>query len=198
MFTAVSSPTGHFTLLPIPEEFFETPSPFGSGALLVLNKFANNSAALQAAHLEGILIAAAQAKQTFGANGGACEAYGLTDRTGSEQLNLELSARRAKAALTAMSEAMGFQDFNTQFSNGLGERFADEYFQLRDGKEGRDDNFRGVACYFWESFSTATDTALRINVAFASPPAGGGGRRRTFLAALHLGRHRAQPASPFR
>ena len=35
MFIPTDSPTGHFTLLPMPREFFETPPPFGGGALLV-------------------------------------------------------------------------------------------------------------------------------------------------------------------
>lgn len=197
MFTEVRSPTGHFSLLPFPAEFFEFPPVFGAGALLVLNKFGNNSAALLPQHIQGIQIAAEQAKQTFSNGSGACEVYGLTDRTGSEELNRELSTRRARATLDAMSVAMSFADFNAQFSNGLGERFADEYFKLQDGKPGRDENFRGVACYLWESFSTATDTFLRVNVSFAAPPLDPG-RRRTFLAALHMGRLRAQPLSPFR
>ncbi len=197
MFTEVRSPTGHFSLLPFPPDFFESPPVFGVGALLVLNKFANNSAALLPQHIQAIQIAAAQAKQTFTADSGACEVYGLTDRTGSDELNRELSSRRAQATLNAMSAAMSFADFNAQFANGLGEQFADKYFKLADGKAGKDENFRGVACYLWDSFSTATDTFLRVNVAFAAPPLDGGARR-TFLAALHMGRHLAQPASPFR
>jgi hypothetical protein len=196
MFTVVTSPTGHFTLAPIPDRFFEIPPPFGAGALLVLNRFANNSAALLPEHIQGIQIAAAQARLSFGPNSGACEVYGITDRTGSEELNRQLSARRAQAALTALSGAIGLLGGSIQFSNGLGERFADEYFQLADGKPGQDANFRGAACYIWESLSTATDPFLRVNVAFASPPSGGGNR--SFLAALHMGRLRAQPVSPFR
>src|SRR4051794_3342207 len=97
MFTEVRSPTGHFTLLPFPDNFFEFPPAFGVGAMLVLNKFSNNSASLLAPHIQGIQLAAEQAKQTFSANSGACEVYGITDRTGSEQLNKELSGRRASA-----------------------------------------------------------------------------------------------------
>ena len=195
MFTFIDSPTGQFTLLPFPAEFFDTASPFGNGALLLLNQFANNSAVLRAAHVQGILIAAAQASATFGTGFGALEVYGLTDRTGSEALNLELSTRRAQAALSALSSAMALGSTNVVFSNGLGERFADEYFQKADNT--RDAQFRGVACYLWESFSTAIDPILRLNVSFAAPPTGGGGKRRLFLGALHMGRLRAQPRPPF-
>ena len=196
MFTAVDSPTGHFALVPIPARFFEVPPPFGAGALLVLNRFANNSAALLPPHMAGIQIAAAQARSSFGSSSGACEVYGITDRTGSETLNRELSKRRAQAALSALTSAMSLLDGAITFSNGLGERFADEYFQASDNS--RDENFRGVACYIWESFATATDPFLKVNVAFAAPPLGGGDGRRVFLAALHMGRHRAQPLSVFR
>jgi hypothetical protein len=198
MFTATQSPTGHFSLLPFPPDFFELPPVFGAGAMLVLNKFANNSASLLPQHLLGIQIAVEQAKQTFSSGSGACEVYGITDRTGSDELNRQLSTRRAQAALNAVSAAMSFGDFNAQFANGLGEQFAEKYFLLADGKAGQNENFRGVVCYLWESFNTATDVFLRVNVAFASPPAGGGGSRRTFLAALHMGRHLALPVSPFR
>ena len=51
MFTNVESPTGHFTLLRFPDTFHELPNPFGVGGLLILNKFANNSAKLQSEHL---------------------------------------------------------------------------------------------------------------------------------------------------
>jgi OmpA family len=195
MFIPTDSPTGHFTLLPMPREFFETPPPFGGGALLVLNKFANNSASLRAEHMVGIRIAAAQAAATFGPSTGSLEVYGLTDRTGSEQLNKDLSGRRARAALEALRAAMGLGDFRATFANGLGERFAAEYFELADNS--RDDMFRGVACYLWESFTMARDPILRLEISFATPPTGGSPRRRVFLAALHMGRLRAQPASPF-
>jgi hypothetical protein len=196
VFTEVRSPTGHFSLIPVPSRFFETPPPFGAGALLVLNRFKNNSADLLPEHMVGIQLAAGQANLSFGVGSGACEVYGITDRTGSEELNRELSSRRASAALAALSGAMGLLDGTIRFSNGLGERFADEYFQLADGKPGQDENFRGAACYLWESFATATDPFLRVSVAFAAPP--NGGESRSFLAALHMGRLRAQPASPFR
>ena len=96
MFTEVRSPTGHFSLLPFPSNFFETPPPFGAGGLLVLNRFKNNSADLLPEHLAGIQLAAGQANLTFGVGSGACEVYGITDRTGSEDLNRELSSRRAR------------------------------------------------------------------------------------------------------
>jgi OmpA family len=196
MFTTVESPTGHFTLIRFPEDFHELPNPFGSGGLLILNRFANNSAQLQSEHKRGLLIAASQARETFGAGNGALEVYGTTDRSGSESLNKALSTRRAEAALATLRDAMALSPSSFTFANGLGERFADEYFA--QGEDSRNDVFRGVLCYLWESFSTATDAVLRINVAFAAPPLEGDGRRRIFLAALHMGRLRAQPPSPFR
>ena len=194
MFTLVESPTNHFTLLPLPSIFFENPPPFGAGALLLLNRFNNNSATLLPAHLQGIAIAAAQAKSSMNSAFASCEVYGFTDRSGSESVNKVMSNQRASAALGAMKAAAGLDGVN--FSNGLGERFADEYFQVDE--DARNDVFRGVAVYLWESFNTATDPFLKVNVAFASPSSGIEGRDRIFLAALHMGRHRAQPASPFR
>lgn len=195
MFTTVDSPSGHFILLPFPNDFLELPNPFGVGGLLILNKFANNSARLHPEHVRGIAIAAAQGTATFGAGSGALECYGITDRSGSETLNKVLSTRRAEAALGALGTAMGLGQSNVRFANGLGERFADEYFG--QGEDSRNDVFRGVVCYLWESLSAATDPVLRINIAFAAPPLEGGGRRRIFLAALHMGRLRALPRSPF-
>jgi hypothetical protein len=201
MFAVVQSPTEHFLIAPLPPSFFETPPPFGGGAMLILNKFDNNSASLRAEHVQGILIAAAQAS----GNVSACEAYGITDRTGSESFNLALSTRRANTALAALNTALSLGSSRLTFANGLGERFADEYFQLADGTEsgkkkgttGRNEDFRGVVCYLWESFATATDPFLQVSIAFAAPPTGGGGLSRTFLPALHMGRLRAQPRSPF-
>ncbi len=192
MFTDVRSSTGHFALLPIPSVFFETPPPFGAGALLVLNRFDNNSAKLRTEHFQGISIAAAQAGRSVS----ALEIYGITDRAGSEALNFALSRQRAQTALAALGVAVGLGPTNIQFANGLGERFAAEYFALK-GANDRDANMRGVACYLWESFATATDPFLKVSVAFASPPAGGGGRGRNFLPALHMGRLRMQPRSTF-
>jgi hypothetical protein len=191
MFSEVRSPTGHFSLLPLPAIFFDIPPPFGAGAMLVLNKFANNSSKLLPQHMIGISTAASQGKGIVG----ACEVYGITDRAGSEDLNKALSVKRANAALTALKTALSLESFNTVFANGLGERFADEYFKNADNS--REAGFRGVVCYLWQSFATATDASLKINVAFASPPDGGGDRRRAFLAPLHMGRLRTTPRSPF-
>jgi hypothetical protein len=102
--------------------------------------------------------------------------------------------RRAEAAMDGIRASMSLQG-NIVFANGLGERLADEYFQLPD--DTRNANFRGVACYLWESFSTARDPFLRLSVAFATPPTGGSALNRRFLSALHMGRHRAQPRSTF-
>ena len=91
---------------------------------------------------------------------------------------------------------MGLSAASFRFANGLGERFADEYFQ--SGEDSRDDVFRGVLCYLWESFATATDPFLKVNIAFAAPPLEGGGPRRIFLAALHMGRSAPSHAPPSR
>lgn len=191
MFTSVDSPSGHFTLLPIPREFFEFSSPFGGSAMLILQKFKNNSSQLLSEHMRGIAIAASQA------SGGvsACEVYGVTDRSGSEDLNRALSLQRATNALEALKPALGLLPFNTTFAGGLGERFADEYHQRADNE--RNDLFRGVVCYLWESLGAATDTVLKIEVSFAAPPLGGFGRRRIFLPPLHMGRLRTVPRPPF-
>ena len=192
MFSAVDSPSGHFTLMPIPSEFFELPSPFGAGsAMLILQKFANNSAQLVSEHMRGISIAASQANGQVS----ACEVYGVTDRAGSEDLNRALSLQRAVSTLEALKPALSIQPFHTVFAGGLGERFAEEYHQRADNE--RNENFRGVVCYLWESFSAATDTILKIEVAFAAPPLGGTGRRRIFLPPLHMGRLRTVPRPPF-
>jgi hypothetical protein len=108
---------------------------------------------------------------------------------------MAMSIQRANASLNALKAALGFTSFNVTWANGLGERFADEYFQEADNR--RDGNFRGTACYLWESFTTAIDPILQLEVKFASPPMAGAPRRRAFLAPLHMGRFRAQPRSPF-
>jgi hypothetical protein len=201
MFSRVDSNTGHFKILPLPADLFLDPSPFGDGALLFLKKFDNNSAALLPAHSQGILLAAGQALATFGQNSRpALEAYGITDRSGSDALNKSLSTKRAQNALDAMIAAMSLSSDRITFANGLGERFADEYFQIKDDRSDpsfRNENFRGVALYIWQSLSTAQETGLRLNVAFAAPPTGGGPGRKNFLSFLHLGRIRALPRSPF-
>ena len=107
MFVSTVGPTGQFTLQPMPPQFFELPQPFGGAALLVLNDFANNSATLTAEHMAGIHLAAAQAALTFGPQTGSLEIYGITDRAGSENLNKDLSNRRANAALDALRGVMG-------------------------------------------------------------------------------------------
>jgi hypothetical protein len=191
MFSEVRSPTGHFTLAPIPATYFGTPSPFGSGGFLVLNKFDNNSSVLLRQHRLGIQIAAAQGTGHVS----CCEVYGITDRAGSESLNLALSTRRARGALTALTAALGFRSHNIVYSKGIGERFMAEYYGAADRT--RDTNFRGVACYLWESFDTATDAFLRVNIAFAGPPGGGAGSVSSYLAPLHMGRLRTMPLSPF-
>ncbi|MEO8027226.1 MAG: OmpA family protein, partial [Bryobacteraceae bacterium] len=167
MFSEVRSPTGHFALVPMPGTFFENPSPFGGSALLVLNRFDNNSAKLRSEHLQGITVAAAQASGRVK----VLELYGITDRSGSDALNMALSIRRADAALAALSTALGLGPNNITFANGLGERFADQYFMLK--QNARDPTMRGVACYLWDSLSTARDPFLRVAVAFAAPPRGG-------------------------
>jgi len=191
MFTRVGSPTGHFILDPLPASLFEFPPAFGGAALLRLVRFDNNSAALRPEHLQGIAIAAQQA----GGQMQACECYGVTDRSGSEELNRALSSRRAQTALTSLTSALGLTEARVTFANGLGERFAAEYFAMADNQ--REGGFRGVACYLWESFAVATDPFLKISVSFASPPDGGGGQSKILLSPLHMGRLRAQPRSPF-
>lgn len=195
MFTFTESPTGKFTLIPMPNRFFELPSPSGGGALLILNGFANNSANLQSEHFQGIQIAAAQAAASFGAGSGALEFYGITDRTGTAEYNLQLSRLRAATALNTMRATMGLADRMVTFSNGLGERLAEEYFEHLDNT--RSEGFRGVACYIWESMNRATDPFFQLEVAFAAPPTGGSPTNRVLLAPLHLGRLKSSPRSPF-
>lgn len=195
MFTFTEGPTGKFTLIPMPDRFFEFPSSNSGGALLILNGFANNSATLTSEHNQGILIAATQAMASFGTGSGALEFYGITDRTGSADYNLQLSRQRAATALSAMRSAMGLQDRMLAFSNGLGERLADEYYQQQDNT--RSDGFRGVACYLWDSLNRATDPFFQLEIAFAAPPTGGDPARRALLAPLHLGRLKSAPRSPF-
>jgi hypothetical protein len=195
MFLKTLGPKAQFTLLPMPPQFFELPQPFGGAALLVLNDFATNSARLTPEHIAGIRLAAAQASLTFGPRTGSLEVYGVTDRAGSEKLNKDLSNRRASAALEALQSAMGLGEFGVKFANGLGERFAAEYFE--DPDNSRQAGLRGAACYLWDSFSTARDTILRLEISFAAPPTGGGSFRRAFLGPLHMGRHRTSPPSPF-
>ncbi len=190
-FSPVVSNTGHFTITPFPATLFETPPPFGAGALLVLNKYDNDSFSMRSEHALGISIAAAQAANSVR----ALEIYGITDRAGSESHNLTLSRRRAETARTALMTALGLGPNSITFANGLGERFAAEFFDLK-GENDRDPTMRGVACYLWDSFAVATDPFLQVSVAFATPPTGGG-RFRSFLAALHMGRLRAQPRSIF-
>ncbi|MFO0915865.1 MAG: hypothetical protein U0795_23100 [Pirellulales bacterium] len=195
MFTFTESPTGKFTLIPMPDRFFEFPSSNSGGALLILNGFANNSATLLAEHHLGILIAATQAMASFGTGSGALEFYGVTDRTGSDEYNLQLSRQRAATALNVMKSAMGLADHLVAFSNGLGERLADEYYQKQDNT--RSDGLRGVACYLWDSVNRATDPFFRLEIAFAAPPTGGDPARRALLGPLHLGRLKSSPRSPF-
>jgi hypothetical protein len=193
MFTSTDSSTGQFGIRPIPELFFELPSPFGSGAMLVLNGFGNNSAKLAAEHHRGVQILVAQVRSSWGPGSGVGEFYGITDRSGSDALNQRLSGQRAQNARDALWSALGFGEAHINHFDGLGETFAAEYFQEAD--DSRHGGFRGVACYVWESFAVARDTVLQMNVKAAKPPDGGGGFRRTFLAPLHLGRRNS--ACPF-
>lgn len=194
MFAPVDDPKGNWSFVPIPRKFFLEATPFGGGAVLILNKFLNNSGAVLTTHSPGIAVAIAQARANFGPGNGVLEVYGLTDRTGSDAYNLDLSAKRAKNALLFLKVGLGLSDFNLTWSAGLGERFAAEYYQEKDSTI--DANFRGVACYLWDSFSTATDIALQLHIKFASPP-GGAGAERSLLGPLHLGRFRSSPPSPF-
>lgn len=190
MFKAFDDPKGNFSFFPLPSLFFLDPSPFGNGALLVLKKFALNSTALSAAHGAGIKQAAGQVISTFGKDQGSLEVYGLTDRSGSETINMTVSAARANTVLRAVKAALGLSDFHMTSSMGLGERFADEYQENRDNT--KNENMRGVACYFWESISTARDPMLVTSIKFAKPPNGG-----PLLGPLFLGRFRSTPPSPF-
>jgi hypothetical protein len=194
MIVSVDSPTGHFSIRPIPPRFFFDPSPFGNGGMLVLNSFPNNSSKLVGEHHRGIKVFAAQAKAAFLGGFGAGEFYGITDRTGSESYNFKMSQFRAANARDAVWAAMDFNDERVSFVEGLGERFAAEYFAEADNS--RHGGFRGVACYVWPTFATGRDPGLRIEIAAAGPPEGGGAFRRTFLAALHMGRR--NPECPFR
>lgn len=190
MFTAFDDPSGHFSFSPLPAKFFLDQSPFGGGALLVLNKFDKNSTSTNARHGMGIARAVAQVISAFGPQKGLLEVYGISDRTGSESINLTISAARARNALAQVKGALGLSDFNMTSSAGLGERFADEYFQDKDLSN--DANMRGVACYFWESISVAQDPVLVLSIKFATPPKGN-----TMLGPLFLGRFRSSPPSPF-
>jgi len=187
MFTVIDNPTGHFTLLPFPSSLFFEPPPFGAGAMLVLNEFRLNSSKLNAEHVRGMTILAGQAQATWGGVELAVgEFFGVTDRSGSDSFNQKLSTQRAKSARDALWGVLGLGDANLTFSVGLGEQFAAEYYQEADNTQ--HGGFRGVACYLWESLSTARDPGLRIEIASASPPEGGFGNRRIFLPPLHLGR----------
>ncbi len=196
MFFATNDPGGFFSLRPMPNSVFDIASPFGSGAQLVLQRFPKNSAQLLPQHSAGISVAAAQARQTFGASGGAIELFGLTDRSGQDAFNIGLSTNRARNAENALRIAMSLGDFSASFSNGLGEEFEKLYFPNdKDGSS--NDSFRGVVCYLWESIATARDVGLRLQISFAAPPLPAGDRRTSVLGPLHLGRLRATPRSSF-
>jgi hypothetical protein len=194
MFATVESPTGHFHIRAMPPRFFLDPSPFGDGGMLILNSFKNNSSKLAGEHYRGVEIFAAQAKAAFESGFGAGEFYGITDRSGSEAYNYKMSRFRADNAKSALWAAMGFTDERGSHVEGLGERFAAEYYGKADNS--RHEGFRGVACYLWQSFATARDPILRMEIAAAGPPDGGGDFRRLYLAALHMGRR--NPDNPFR
>ncbi len=196
MFSATDDPGGFFALRPMPASVFDIASPFGSGAQLFLQRFTKNSAELLPQHAAGISIAAAQARLTFGASGGAIEIFGMTDRSGKDAFNQALSTNRAKNAENALRSAMSLGSFNASFSNGLGEEFEKQYFP-KDQDGSSNDRFRGVICYLWESISTARDVGLRIQIGFAGPPLTEGDARTSVLGPLHLGRLRATPRSSF-
>lgn len=190
MFTPFSDPGGNFAFVPMPAKLFSDPPVFGGGALLVLNQFATNATSISAKHSAGIKFAAAQVRANFGQDEGVLEVYGVTDRTGSEKVNNTISAARARNVLTTVKATLGLSEFHLTASAGLGERFADEYRQEKDGS--KDANMRGVACYFWESIATARDPMLVLSIKFARPPKGD-----VLLAPLFLGRFQSSPPSPF-
>lgn len=194
MFTQVIDPLGFYSLYPMPRTFFETPSPYGNGAMLILNNYPNNSTSITPMHAAGIAIAVAQANAVTGQGEAVLEAYGVTDRTGSDAYNLALSAKRAKIVVETMRSALGSLDWKASWSAGLGERFAAEYYSEVDST--RDSRMRGVVCYIWDSISEARDPFLRTEIQFASPP-GSDPARRGMLGPLHLGRYKSVPPSPF-
>jgi hypothetical protein len=195
MFKAFEDPKGCFSFQPIPSKFFLEPSPFGNGALLILHRYANNASDIDSRHVFGVKETVAQVRETFGERSGALEFYGISDRTGSDRYNKALSAAKAKNALNRFVAELGFQSFNHTFSNGLGETFEAEYFDAKDGTA--HEGFRGVACYFWESSSTARDPMLTTSIAFAKPHSKGSAQETSLFGPLHLGRLRATPRSTF-
>ena len=110
---------------------------------------------------------------------------------------MSLSIRRANNALDALKRSLQLDNLAVTFANGLGERFAAEYFEQMKQDGTRSPLLRGVACPLWGYISDATDPILRLNISFAAPPTGGGPKRRAFLAPLHMGRLKSQPPSPF-
>jgi hypothetical protein len=196
MFSVIADPKGFFALRPLPKSLFDIASPFGSGAQLFLLRFPKNSATLLPQHLAGIGIAAAQARLTFGSSSGVIEAYGMTDRSGSDAFNKQLSVKRAENVKNTLLGAMGLSGSGGSFSNGLGEQFEKEYFP-ESPEDSSNDAFRGVVCYLWESIATARDAALRIQIAFANPPMSNETGRATLLGPLNLGRLRSSPRSVF-